>query len=46
MFSILLVGIDLIQKCFVSVVLKVYAGLVKGSSVYMQVGFKQVAYTL
>lgn len=45
MFKILLVGIDLIKKFYVSVVLKVHVGLVKGSSVYMEVGFSEVVYS-
>ena len=45
MFSIFLVGTDLIQKFYVSLILKVYAGFIKGSSVYMQVGFSKVANT-
>ena len=45
-FSILLVGIDLIQKFMFVVVLKVYTGFISGSSVYTQFGFNQVAYTL
>jgi len=44
MFSILLVGTDLIHKFYVSVVLKVYTGLIKGSSIYMQVAFSKIAY--
>ena len=41
----MLVGTDLIHKFYVSVVLKVYASLVKGRSVYTLVGFNKVAYT-
>ena len=44
MFRIMLVGIELIQKSYVSVGFKVYTSLVKGSSVYTQVGFSKVAY--
>lgn len=43
--SRLLIGIDLIQKFYVLVVLKVYASLIKERSIYMQVGFSKVAYT-
>ena len=46
MFSILLVGTDLIQKFYVAIVLKVYTGFVTGSSVYTLVGFIKVVYTL
>jgi len=46
MLCILLIDIHLIQKVYVSVVLKVYASLVKGSSIYTQVGFGKVAYIL
>ena len=44
MFSILLVGIDLIQKFMFVVALEVYAGLINGSSIYTQFGFNQVTY--
>ena len=44
MFGILFVGTNLIQKFYVSVVFEVYAGLGKGSSIYMQVGFIKVTY--
>ena len=46
MVSILLVGRDLVQKFYVSVVLNVYGGLIRGSSVYTQVGFSKVDCTL
>lgn len=42
----MLVGTDLIQKFMFALVSKVYASLINGSSVYMQFGFSQVAYTL
>ena len=45
MVNILLVGTNLIQKIYVSIVLKVYTGLITGSSVYMHVGFSKIAYT-
>ena len=41
-----MVGIDLIQNFMFAIFLKVYAGLIHGSSVYRQFGFNQVAYTL
>jgi len=46
MFSIFFVGTNLIQKFMFVVALEVYAGLINGSSVYMQFGFIQVAYTV